>query len=211
MRRTIFKSLAVITLVAIIVAFAWVGAGERLSLFLDRFVTVHLASLPVRPLSAYNGKEGTYYGGAFFIGKEEMPTTKRSDWRPFSLTVRGEGNQLWLFTGGKSFEFGPLLATTRDDVGRVVFAFAPDLDDKASFTLERSLISWPTPFEVNFMTGGPVASWRRHLTYRLLWRKRSGAQLEIVWCYRQDFIPNEGWKEVSPSMIAGLIRVDIHP
>jgi hypothetical protein len=73
MRRIIFTSLAVITLIAII-ACGWVGAGERLSLFLDRFKTVRLASLPMRPLSAYNGKEGTYYAGAFFIGKEEMTT-----------------------------------------------------------------------------------------------------------------------------------------
>jgi len=82
MRGMILKSLAVITLIAII-AFAWVGAGEQLSYFLDRFKTVRLASLPVRPLSAYNGKEGTYYAGAFFIGKEEMPTSKMSDWMPF--------------------------------------------------------------------------------------------------------------------------------
>jgi hypothetical protein len=61
------------------------------------------------------------------------------------------------------------------------------------------------------MTGGPVASWRRHLTYRLLWQKPTGAQLEMVWCYRQDFIPGDGWKEVWPGMIAGLIRVDIRP
>jgi len=210
MRRIIFTSLAVITLIAII-ASAWVGAGERLSLFLDRFKTVRLASLPMRPLSAYNRGEGTYHAGAFFIGKEEMPTSKMSDWMPFPLTVQGVGNQLSLFTGGKSFRFGPLLATTRDDVGHVVFAFAPDREDKASFTFERSLISWPTPFEVNFMTGGPTASWRRHLTYRLLWQKRSGAHLEMVWHYRQDFIPGEGWKHVWPSAIAGLIRVDIRP
>jgi hypothetical protein len=208
MRRTIFKLLAVITLIASI-ASAWVGAGERISLVLDRFKTVRIASLPMRPLSAYNGKEGTYYAGAFFIGKEEMPTSKMSDWMPFPLTVQEDVSHLVLLTGGKSFRFGPLVATTRDDVGRVVFAFVPDPEDKASFTLERSLISWPTPFEVNFMTGGPVASWRRHLVYRLLWRKRSGARLEVVWCYRQDFIPSEGWKEVWPSAIAGLIRVDI--
>ena len=210
MRRIIFKSLAVIAVIALI-ASAWVGAGERLSLFLDRFKTVRLASLPMRPLSAYNGKEGTYHAGAFFIGKEEMLISRMSDWMSFPLTVHGVENQLYLSTGGKSFRFGPLLATTRDDVGHAVFAFAPEPDDKVSFTLERSLVSWPTPLEVNFMTGGPVASWRRHLMYRLLWQKPTGAQLEMVWCYRQDFIPGDGWKEVWPGMIAGLIRVDIRP
>ena len=71
MRRIIFTSLGVITLIAII-ASAWVGAGERLSLFLDRFKTVRLGSLPMRPLSAYNRGEGTYHAGAFFIGKKEI-------------------------------------------------------------------------------------------------------------------------------------------
>src|SRR5260370_29672245 len=128
MRRIVFTSLAVITLIAII-ASVWVGAGERLSLLLDRLKTVRLASLPMRPLSAYNGEEGTYHPGAFFIGKEEMTTGKMPDWMPFPLTVHGDGNQLSLFTGGKSFRFGPLLATTRDDVGRVVFAFAPEPEE----------------------------------------------------------------------------------
>jgi hypothetical protein len=212
MRRIIFKSLAVITFIAII-ASAWLCAGERLSLFLDCFKTVRLASLPMQPLSAYNGEEGTYHCGKFFIGKEEMTTGKMPDRMPFPLTVHGDdGNQLSLFTGGKSFRFGSLLATTRDDVGHVVFAFAPEPEDKASFTLERSLVSWPTPFEHNFMTGASAASWRRHLTYRLLWQKRSGAELEMVWRYRQDFTPSVGWQDVWKSEgSAGLIRVKIRP
>jgi hypothetical protein len=78
MRRIILKAIALVALV-VFIASAWVGAGERLSLFLDRFQTVRLASLPTQPLSAYNGKEGTYYAGAFFIGKEEMPTSRRVD------------------------------------------------------------------------------------------------------------------------------------
>lgn len=108
-RRIIFKLLIIITLTAIS-AFAWVRAGERLSLFLDRFKTVRLASLPTRPLSAYNGKEGTYYAGALFIGKEEMLTSKMSDWTPFPLSIAGVGHpalsvyrweilQVWSITG----------------------------------------------------------------------------------------------------------------
>lgn len=212
MRRIVFISLAVITLVALIAA-AWVFAGEQLSLFLDRFQTVRLASLPMQPLSAYNGEEGTYHVGKFVIGKEEMTTGKLPDFNPFPLTVHGgDGNQLFLSTGGRSFRLGPLLATTHDDAGNVVFTFAPEPEDKASFTLEKSLISWPTPFEVNFMTGGSSASWRRHLIYRLLWQKRSGAKLEMVWRYRQDFTPSHGWEDVwTREGSAGLIRVEIRP
>ena len=212
MRRILVSSFAVVALVVALAA-GWVFAGERLSLFFDRFKTVRLASLPMRPLSAYNGEEGTYHPGVFFIGKEEMATAQMPDYRAFPLTLReDERNQLALVTGGKSFRFGPLLATIRDDVGRVVFAFEPESQDKASFALERSLVSWPTPFEVNFMTGGPSPSRRRYLTYRLLWQKPNGAELEMVWRYRQDFTARAGWNDVWTGVgSAGLMKVAIRP
>jgi hypothetical protein len=208
MRRIFLGTVAVLALIGVVAA-AWVLAGERLALFFDRFTTVRLESLPMRPLSAHNGEEGTYYPGVFRIGKVELAIAQTPDYRAFPLTLREvEGNQLELVTGGKSFRLGPLLATTRDDVGRVIFSFEPEPQDKASFTLEKSLITWPTPLETNFMSGGPVASWRRFLTYRLVWRKQSGAELEMVWRYRQDFIAPRGWIDVFSGVgSAGLIKV----
>jgi hypothetical protein len=209
MRRTFLGAVAVVALLGI-VAGTWVLAGERLALFLDRFTTVRLASLPMRPLSAHNGEEGTYYPSVFIIGKEELANANLPEYKAFPLTLRvDDGNQLALVTGGKSFRFGPLLATTRDDVGRIIFTFEPEPQDKASLTLEKSLITWPTPFETNFMTGGPVASWRRYLTYRLVWRKPSGPELEMVWRYRQDFVESR-WVDVFTGVgSAGLIEVKI--
>jgi hypothetical protein len=192
MRRIFLGAVAVVAFIVLAGA-AWVFEGERLALFFDRFTTVHLASLPMRPLSAYNDEEGTYHPAVFLIGKVKLAAANLPEYKPFPLTLQLDaGNQLALVTGDRSFRFGPLLATSRDDVERVIYVFEPEPQDKASFSLERSLISWPTPFEMNFMTGGPSASWRRFLTYRLIWRKPSGAELEMVWRYRQDFIASRG-------------------
>ena len=195
MGRMILRGAAVVVLI-VVLAGVWVLAGERLALFFDRLTTLRLASLPMQPLSAYNGKEGTYHSGIFRIGQQELATADVPEFKAFPLTLRVEqGNQFAIVTGGKSFRFGPLLATTRDDVGREIFSFEPEPQDKVSFTLEKSLVTWPTPFETNFMTGGPTARWRRFLTYRLLWRKASGAELEMAWRYRQDFVESR-WVDV---------------
>ena len=89
-------------------------------------------------------------------------------------------SHLILTANGKTFILGPVLSTQPDDVGRVVFEFAPEPGDEESFTLRRSLLSWPTPFEFNFITGQSSSSWQRHLYYHLTWKKPSGAKLEMT-------------------------------
>jgi len=106
--------------------------------------TVRLASLPMRPLSAYNGEEGTYHARRIFHWQTRDDHHRKSDWMPFPLTLMEMGNQLSLVTGGKSFTFGPLLATTHDDVAVWSLHSHQSRKDKVSFTLERSLLSWPT-------------------------------------------------------------------
>src|SRR5205823_14758117 len=46
--------------------------------------------------------------------------------------------------------------------------------------------------DLNFMTGHSP-SWKRHLYYQLLWKKTSGAKLEMLWRYEQYFYPGNGW------------------
>lgn len=102
---------------------------------------------------------------------------------------------------------GSLLST-----GGRSFTLAPEPGDETSFTVRRSCLSWPTPFETNFMTGH-VSSWRRHLYYRLVWKKRSGAKLEMVWRYEQWFYSTDGWTSgtMSHENSTGLIGVEIAP
>jgi len=76
--------------------------------------------------------------------------------------------------------------------------------------MRRSAISWPTPFDLNFMTGHSP-SWKRHLYYRLTWKKQNNTKLDMLWRYEPYFYSADGW--VSGFMMregsTGLIRVDI--
>ena len=62
------------------------------------------------------------------------------------------------------------------------------------------------------MTGAPATSWRRHLYYRLAWKKPSGAKLEMTWHYRQNFSPVGGWTDVwTREGSGGLSQVEVRP
>ncbi|MGE5326410.1 MAG: hypothetical protein ACM3NO_05180, partial [Deltaproteobacteria bacterium] len=71
-------------------------------------------------------------------------------------------------------------------------ALTPEPGDEVSLTVKRSFMSWPTPFEMNFMTGHSP-SWKRHVYYHLRWKKRSGASLEMAWRYEQWYYGSLGW------------------
>jgi len=164
-------------------------------------MTVRFASLPANPL--------VYDGGSFRIGELSMSTTA-PDNKPFDMRVEPDSaNWLVLSTGGRSFTLGPRTSPP-DPRGRPEIEFASEPGDEMSFTIDRSCLSWPTPFEMNFMTGHSP-SWKRFLYYRLIWKKRSGAKLEMVWRYQQWFYSIDGWN--SGAMLydnsTGLIRVDI--
>jgi hypothetical protein len=145
-------------------------------------MTVRLASLPASSL--------VYDGFGFHIGEHWLGTTA-PDNKAYDMRIHSESlNRQVLSTGNRSF------------------TLAPEPGDETSFTIDRSCLSWPTPFETNFMTGHSP-SWKRHLYYRLVWKKRSGAKLEMVWCYEQWFYSTDGWG--SGAMLhensTGLIRV----
>ena len=58
---------------------------------------------------------------------------------------------------------------------------------------------------------GQSPSWKRHIHYRLLWKKPSGAKLEMLWRYEQYFYPELGWGSgfMTREGSTGLISVDI--
>jgi hypothetical protein len=179
----------------------WLLAGRRLSMLLDLAFTVRHSTLPVTPFTCDEG--------AFWIGELPMsflgPNGREAD-----VKVRADDSGLLVLSnGGRTFTLGHLAPVQKPSSipGRTL---APESGDEVSFTVRRSLMSWPTPFEMNFMTG-QSPSWKRHLYYHLQWRKRSGARLEMVWRYQQWFYSSLGW---ASGMMTGpdtdLIRVDIH-
>ncbi len=101
---------------------------------------------------------------------------------------------------------GPLLS----DEGK--FEFAPQPGDKISLTIRRSFLSWPTPFDFNFMSGHSP-SWKRNRYYQLRWQKSSGRKLEMLWRYEQYFYRGDGWTSgmMTREGSTGLIKAEITP
>ncbi|HEV2687114.1 MAG TPA: hypothetical protein VGV35_01130 [Bryobacteraceae bacterium] len=187
---------------AVVLAIAWLLAGQRFTLLLDRFGTVRVASLPVSPLR---------YDGDFRFG-ELSQTNCGVDNYPFPLTLHADStNRMILTSSGRSFILGPRTSLP-DPQGRPGIAFVPDPGDQLSLAASHSVLSWPTPLERNFMTSHNP-SWKRYLYYTLIWQKHSGANLEMLWRYEQRYYRREGWDRSNMmfNFQTGLIRVAIRP
>jgi len=197
--RKILITLAILIAFVIAILATLIFGGRRISLFLDRFGTIETTSKRVNSL-VYNGR-GT--GGTLRVNDLELSLNDRNDPAPSIGTTKND--QLGLADTGKVFAFGP----ARSEAENLVTA--PPAGDDAFIEIRRSTLSWPTPFEVNFMTGHSP-SWKRHLYYRLLWKKPSGAKLEMLWRYEQYFYPVDGWASgfMTHEGSTGLIQVTIN-
>ena len=198
--RKILITLGILIAFVVAIAATWIFSGRQVSLFLDRFGTIETASNRVNSL-AYEGN-GT--GGILRINDLELSLNDRNDPAPSIGTTKDD--QLGLANGGKVFGFGPARSEAEN------LAVIPSAGDDAFIQIRRSVLSWPTPFELNFMTGRSP-SWKRHLYYRLFWKKRSGAKLEMLWRYEQYFYPGNGWASgfMTHEGSTGLIQLDISP
>jgi hypothetical protein len=79
--------------------------------------------------------------------------------------------------------------------------------DSASLVIERGLLAWPTPFEIDFVgMGGTATTWERHVYYRLSWVKASGARLSMAWAGEQPYDGVNLWRALG----SFLVNVDIH-
>jgi hypothetical protein len=182
----------------------WLFRGRQLTLLLDRVWTVRTASLPTSPI--------TFTTSVFQIGEQTMYTFQPGiEFEAVKVTVRRDSSdRLVLSIGGKDFTLGP--GTVRRDItGFPKYEFGCEPGDRLSFTIDRSFLSWPTPFEMNFMTG-VTTSWRRNLYYRLVWTKASGARLEMVWRAEDWFYRDTGWRGTAGAntVTTGLILIKIN-
>jgi len=199
MRKILITAAILIAFIIAILA-SYIFEGRQISLLLDRFGTSEMTSARINSIS-YNG---TGTGGTLRVNDLELSLNDRNDPSPSIGTTKND--QLGLANGGKVFAFGPV-RTEEENLATV-----PPAGDDASIQIRRSILSWPTPFEINFMTGHSP-SWKRHVYYRLLWKKPSGAKLEMLWRYEQYFYPGNGWASgfMTYKGSTGLIRVDISP
>ena len=201
MRRILIRSAILIATLAVL-SLLWIFAARSVSLLVDRIGAAKMESRSIDHLT-YEGPES---GGVLEIEGLPLSTLGR-DFKPFPLTFRPDSERRFVVAAiGKSFLLGPLSS----DEGK--FQIVPQADDKVSLTIRRSLLSWPTPFDVNFMSGHSP-SWKRNLYYVLDWQKTSGQKLEMVWRYEQYFYPGDGWVSgfMTREGATGLIRVGISP
>lgn len=201
--RRIFVLLAILAVGGAALAALWIFGGRETSSFVDRYWTMKTHSVPIQSI----GYEGSGTGGILIVNDVSLSL---NDLRPgLSLSVGStKDNQLALASGGKVFPFGPLKSGSDDASERL--AAAPPPGDQAYLITRHSVLGWPTPFDLNFMTG-QSPSWKRHMYQEIRWKKSSGANLEMLWRYEQFFYPDNGWTSGSMTRegSTGLIRVDI--
>ncbi len=181
----------ILILFVIVAAFAaslgalWIFRGREISSFVDRYWTVESQSAPIHSI-AYEGN-GT--GGILIVNKLSLSLNDLP--KSMSLSVGStKDNQFALASSGKVFAFGLLTSTAENTGDRL--ATVPTVGDQAFVVTRHSVLSWPTPFDLNFMTG-QSPSWKRHIYYEIRWKKASGADLQMLWHYEQFFYPGNGW------------------
>jgi len=196
--RKILITLAIVIASSIAFLAAWIFGGRQISLFLDRFGTIETTSARIRSL-AY---EGSGTGGVLRVNNLGLSLNDSNGPAPSIGTTKDD--QLGLANGGKVFAFGPARSQAEN------LSVVPPAGDEAFIEIRRGILSWPTPFDFNFMTG-QSPSWKRHLYYRLLWKKSSGAKLEMLWRYEQYFYPANGWASgfMTRAGSTGLIQVAV--
>jgi hypothetical protein len=181
----------------------WIFRGREISSFIDRYWTVESRSLPIQSI----GYEGSGTGGILSINDVSLSL---NDVRPgLSFSVGStKDNQLALATSGKVFPFGPLTSTSENTAEQLATTLPPG--DQALLATRHSVLSWPTPFDMNLMTGRSP-SWKRHIYQEIRWQKSSGAKLQMLWRYEQLFYSGNGWTSgfMTREGSTGLIRVDI--
>jgi hypothetical protein len=161
-----------------LVAFAivWLTTGRQLTSLLDRLITLRIASLPVSPIA--------YDGGGLVIGQLQLTFGATDNQRSRLALCSDSSNQVILAAAGRSFTLGRRTNPV-DPSGRPEIEFVASPGDKLDFSASKSVLGWPTPFELNLL-GGRSPWWKRYVYYRLHWTKRDGAQLAMVWRYEQD-------------------------
>ncbi|QOY85504.1 hypothetical protein [Paludibaculum fermentans] len=195
----ILLGLALLAAVGVVI---WLYGIRVLSGALDRLSTNRTAVRPLDQLRYDNGVLEMAGVRLDLMVPGSLPSG-------FNVALSGTGRVTFTYADGE-FPCGPGRKQGGPDTLPDV-TFKPDAGDQVTLTTEQSRVSWPTPLEMNFMTGS-APSWRRHLYYRLTWLKRSGARLEILWRYQQGFFAADGWRPATVEYgSAGFLRASIVP
>ena len=198
--RKIVYLLAIVLAILILATVVWVWRGRDLAVLSERFGTIGIRSEPIQSLSY----EGNGPGGVLHFNNFGLDLTPAKSGEPAPEVGTSKDGQVALSYRGKVFAFGK--PNTSDDK----LATAPTSGDEAKMETQRSIVTWPNPFEVNFMTG-QSPSWKRFLYRKLIWKRADGAKLEMMWRCEQFLYPNNNWTDscMTDPGFTGLIRVEI--
>jgi len=184
-----------IAIVLLVLGIAWLLAGLQLTLLLDRCFTIRTVHLPA--------SRAEYDGGGLRIGDLMMTFAGTNNLQSGIRVTADSAKRAVLVVSDTVFPLGPFTGT---------LYLTPEPGDVVSFTVSQSLLSWPTWFEFKIL-GGRSPWWKRYAYYRLAWTKPSGAKLEMVWRYEQQYYSGRGWTK--PEMMwnsqTGLLSVNIQP
>jgi hypothetical protein len=208
--RKVLITIGILIAFVIAISASWIFWGRQISLFIDRVATIQVDLTKINSFTYEgNGSGGWLTANGIHLGVDDVIPK-------ISVSVGStKDNQLAVASAGKVFAFGPLLPAGEN--GGEPLATAPQPGDTAFLITRHTPLSWPTPFDFNFMTGHSP-SWKRHIYYELRWTKPTGAKLDMLWRYEQRFygqklFPRNGWDNgfgVHPGS-TGLIRVEILP
>lgn len=173
-----------ILLYALGVLLVWLFAGRHVISLLDRVHALNLTRTPVEKLR-FTGNTLSFAGVSHDILVDQS--------LPSGLNIRlGSNKRAAITYKGATFSAGPATPVLNPH-GLPEFEFTPDPGDTVTYTTEQSHLSWPTPFEMNFMTGY-THSWRQYIYFRLVWTKRSGAHMQILWRRDRGYNNQNGWQ-----------------
>jgi hypothetical protein len=192
-KRILIIAAAVTALVVL-----WLVGARQLVLLVDAFATTGDAAAATGPF--------TYSPGGLSVGDKPFDLAGPNLQRDASIDADAAGRVV-LHAGGKDFVLGarsgPADASMWFDV-----PFTPDPGDEVSLRVSHSLLPWPTPLELNFITGHSP-SWKRNIYYTISWRKRGGAELELTWRYEQWHYDDWGSPTMTRANATGLIGTRI--
>src|SRR5947199_6706598 len=107
--RKLLLTLGILVICGVAILAGWIFGGRQVSLFIDRFGTIEIASVPIHSI-AY---EGSGTGGWLTVNDVHLSL---DDLNPrIALSIGStKDNQFAVATGGKVFALGPLVSTTKN-------------------------------------------------------------------------------------------------
>src|SRR6266849_1820952 len=131
MHKTLI-TLAIVIALIVAMSILWISGGRNLSLFLDRFRTIEIASIPVSAIEY----QGTGTGGTLRINDRELSLSMPNANTPSPHIGSTKDGQLGLANAGKIFAFGPLRPSESETLGA-----QPAAGDQAVMAIRHSIFS----------------------------------------------------------------------